>query len=311
MKKVIIKVISSLCTISIIFSMVIMSSYADDTLKVFLNDSEIEFDVSPQVIDDYTMVPMRAIFEALGYYVEWNQESQTIVAVNLQNDTSIILDCSINVMCVYKSSELNKLVLSNGDLSEFYKKHTKILDYELPIVEGRTLVPVRLISEASGCDVQWDGNARSVYITSSIVSNNNSNNNLSNKDYVESSYSALLDNNLGRLYVYNIKFPLHLYGQDSNHTYLGKLTTNKYDTDSISNEYGSYGSKYSQTSIFNSYSSFGSSYSQFSPFNKYASNPPKIVDDNGTFVAYLTNSTTEICGATYEQLIQFLKNNKQ
>jgi hypothetical protein len=58
--------------------------------------------------------------------------------------------------------------------------------------------------------------------------------------------------------------------------YLGRLTMNKFDTESISNQYGSYGSKYRNTSIFNQYSSYGSAYSSLSPFNKYTSTPPII-----------------------------------
>ena len=35
--------------------------------------------------------------------------------------------------------------------------------------------------------------------------------------------------------------------------FLGMLSSNKYQSDSVMNEYGSYGSKYSLTSIFNQY----------------------------------------------------------
>ena len=244
---------------------------------------------------------MRAIFEALGYYVTWDQESQAVFANNIYTDNFIIVDLKIDSICTYIFSEYD------WDNKDFIKNHTKLLDHAPVIIDGRTLVPVRAISEAGGCDVNWDNSTRSVYIKSTVPIVNNANNNLFNNS-IYSSSSALLNNKLGKVYVSNIKFPLHLYGQDSKRTYLGKLTTNKYDIDSISNVYGS---KYSQTSIFNRYSDFGSNYSQYSVFNKYASSLPKIVDDNGTFVAYLTTSTTEIRGATYEQLMQFLNNNKQ
>lgn len=58
--------------------------------------------------------------------------------------------------------------------------------------------------------------------------------------------------------------------------FLGKLCLNQYDTDSITNQYGSYGSQYSSTSINNKYSSYGSQYSSLSPFNQYSSTPPTI-----------------------------------
>ena len=49
--------------------------------------------------------------------------------------------------------------------------------------------------------------------------------------------------------------------------YLGKLCLNKFDVESIVNEYGAYGSRYSGTSIYNQYSMYGSQYSSLSPFN--------------------------------------------
>lgn len=116
---------------------------------------------------------------------------------------------------------------------------------------------------------------------------------------------------LGNVYVSNIRFPLHLYGQDRNNTYLGELTTNTYDRNSFFNPYGSYGSTYSKTSIFNKFSDFGSQYSNYSAFNKYATKPPVIVDSNGNFVAYLTDSPYIFDGATYEELVVFLKANYQ
>lgn len=58
--------------------------------------------------------------------------------------------------------------------------------------------------------------------------------------------------------------------------YLGKLCLNKFDAESILNEYGAYGSRYSNTSIYNQYSMYGSQYSSLSPFNLYTSTPPVI-----------------------------------
>jgi hypothetical protein len=58
--------------------------------------------------------------------------------------------------------------------------------------------------------------------------------------------------------------------------FLGKLSLNQYDSESISNSYGSYGSQYASTSIKNQYSSYGSQYSSLSPYNQYTSTPPII-----------------------------------
>ena len=71
-------------------------------------------------------------------------------------------------------------------------------------------------------------------------------------------------------------FSKDLYANDG--TYLGN-TNNEYDSNSINNPYGKYGSKYSPDSINNSYGQYGSKYSSTSPNNKY-SNSGKAVDWN-------------------------------
>lgn len=65
---------------------------------------------------------------------------------------------------------------------------------------------------------------------------------------------------------------LYIYGGSDHDVFLGCLNSNKYDSKSIWNEYGTY----------------GSSYSAYSPWNNYASYPPVIIDEEGNFYGYLT-----------------------
>jgi hypothetical protein len=62
----------------------------------------------------------------------------------------------------------------------------------------------------------------------------------------------------------------------ANKQLLGNITDNRFDRDSILNEYGPYGSVYSATSIFNKYSPYGSIYGQFSMHNPYSATPPQL-----------------------------------
>ena len=80
------------------------------------------------------MVPLRAIFEALSATVDWKAETQTVVSV--KDKTTISLTIGSNAMYVN-----NKKI---------------ILDSPAKEVNGRTLVPVRAISEAFGVKVDWD-----------------------------------------------------------------------------------------------------------------------------------------------------------
>ena len=119
---------------------------ADDDIKVTLDGQAIAFDVQPQIIDERTMVPLRAIFEALGASVDWDQETQTVTAA--KGDTKIALTIGKNVIYVNdKPIELDVAPL---------------------IIDERTLVPVRAIAESFGLDVDWDGENATVIIKSVV-----------------------------------------------------------------------------------------------------------------------------------------------
>ena len=68
--------------------------------------------------------------------------------------------------------------------------------------------------------------------------------------------------------------------------YLGKISS-EYASESIFNEYGTYGSEYSSDSIWNEYGSYGGKYASNSPFNSYSSTPPVLVK-NGKAITYLS-----------------------
>lgn len=69
--------------------------------------------------------------------------------------------------------------------------------------------------------------------------------------------------------------PPALYSKDGK--YLGNLSSNPYDKNSVSNPYGKYGSKYSPDSINNEYGKYGSPYSSESVNNPYATNAPRVI----------------------------------
>lgn len=77
---------------------------------------------------------------------------------------------------------------------------------------------------------------------------------------------------------------LYIYGGEDHDVFLGKLNASKYDSKSIWNEYGTYGSEYNANSIWNEYGTYGSAYSSYS----HASYPPVIVDEEGNFYGYFT-----------------------
>jgi hypothetical protein len=96
-----------------------------------------------------------------------------------------------------------------------------------------------------------------------------------------------------------------IIGQDSQNTYLGRISS-PYDSESIFNEYGTYGNEYSSSSIWNEYSTFGNEYNSHSPFNEYSSSPPMIIKDRRV-IGYLT-SNEYIQGGISPNLLKALCN---
>lgn len=112
-------------------------------ITVTVNDKIIDFDQPPTIIDGRTLVPLRAIFEALGATVDWNGDTQTVTSK--QGKTTITLTINDNKM---------------------YKDGKAItLDVPAQMMNDRTLVPVRAVAEAFGCDVDWDSETQKVIIT--------------------------------------------------------------------------------------------------------------------------------------------------
>ena len=70
---------------------------------------------------------------------------------------------------------------------------------------------------------------------------------------------------------------------------LGTLNGNRYDSNSLSNPYGA-GSKYKTDGLKNPFSKFGSAYSNTSAANPYATQPPKMVDEDGKYLGELSKN---------------------
>lgn len=83
---------------------------------------------------------------------------------------------------------------------------------------------------------------------------------------------------------------LLLFGGDDHKTFLGCLNCGQFDSTSVCNRFGDYGSEFSDKSIWNTFGEFGSKFSDYSPWNRYAANPPIVVDEDGQSYGYFTVS---------------------
>jgi hypothetical protein len=140
------KLITLLLTLMLIFSNAIFAN-TQDHIKVNVNNTALVFDVNPTIIQGRTVLPVRAIFEALGLEVGWDGTSRVVTGFN--NDVVIRLQID-QVKATVNGKEV-------------------ILDVPATVVNGRTLVPARFVAEATGAVVGWNSVSRTVSIDKEIV----------------------------------------------------------------------------------------------------------------------------------------------
>ena len=114
------------------------------SIIVTLNGTLLEFDVTPIIVDNRTLVPFRAIFEALGMEVEWIDNNRT--AVGRRGDELII-----------ELRHDQDVAMVNGEIVQ--------LDTPVILHHDRTMVPLRFVAEATGATVEWDEETNTVEIT--------------------------------------------------------------------------------------------------------------------------------------------------
>lgn len=127
----------------VLFLALIFTGLAQATPQIILDGQALAFDVPPTIENDRTLVPLRAIFEALGAGVNWDGVTQTVTATKGTTEIRLAIGGA-----AYKNGQPVNL------------------DVPAKIISDRTMVPLRFVSEALGCQVSWDGATQTVTITS-------------------------------------------------------------------------------------------------------------------------------------------------
>ncbi len=119
---------------------------------IILDGAPLTFDVQPIIENGRILVPMAAIFRAMGATVTWDSVTKTVTA--LRGTTTVVLPINSYTPTV------------NGTVWK--------LDVPARIVGNRTLAPLRFVGEALGGTVSWDGtNFRAIITSPQATSNSN------------------------------------------------------------------------------------------------------------------------------------------
>lgn len=139
------KSLAILLTLILSMTTLLSVSAEEPPITLTVNDIAVSCDVPPQIVEDRTLVPLRAAFEALDAKIILWDESTSTVHAQAPNGDVISLQIGSN-----------KLFMAN----EVYE-----MDVPAIIIGDRTMVPIRAIAESIGCSVEWIPENREVKIT--------------------------------------------------------------------------------------------------------------------------------------------------
>lgn len=145
---------------------------ADDaSIGVVVNGKQLVFDQEPVISNNRVLVPLRKICDAIGAEVYY-EDYYNYATISIIKDNQIALLC--NALIYGQDArpdvwQISKCTLLNAEncyycTSNNCRKEREILDAQPTIINGRILVPIRIISEYLGGNVDWNGNTKTVTI---------------------------------------------------------------------------------------------------------------------------------------------------
>lgn len=145
--------------LSVIFCMAGITAFAADgdlTINLQIgnpvmtvNGTEKPIDengTAPVIINDRTLLPVRAVVEEIGGDVEWGGETQTVVLA--YGDDVVVLEID--------------------NTTAYHNDEPSTLEAAPTIINDRTMLPIRFIAESFKFDVAWDGETQTVTITKAV-----------------------------------------------------------------------------------------------------------------------------------------------
>ena len=117
-------------------------------VHVTIDGRQINFaDQGPTIVDSRTLVPVRGVFEELGFEVDWEETTHTARLTSSGHEVALTIG--------YAS------FITNGE------SHT--LDVPAQIIGSRTMLPIRAVLESVGYIVDWNQATSTVRISSSVA----------------------------------------------------------------------------------------------------------------------------------------------
>ena len=121
--------------------------FASNDVRIIIDGEDFQTTPKPFIEKGRTFVPIRFISEKLGAKVDWNDEERLVTITKGNNKVILRIDSLI--------------VIYDGEETKY-----GLSDVAPKIVENRTFVPLRLVSNALGVGIEWDQPTRTAYVNS-------------------------------------------------------------------------------------------------------------------------------------------------
>lgn len=131
---------------------------AAGSILVFVNNARVDFgEVEPQIVNDRTMVPVRALADAIGASTNWNDEEKKVTLISGDRYAVLTIGNAYMSYGTLKTSAAGEREVATTEIFQ--------LDSPPVIIDERSLFPTRAIADAFGADVNWVEDTQTVFIT--------------------------------------------------------------------------------------------------------------------------------------------------
>ena len=177
--KILVMAFATILTASL-FSIVTLRAN-EQAISVSVDGQSVSFEnQEPVIVDGRTLVPVRGVFEVLGFDVGWDGNAQQ---VTLTSDRYVVI-----------------LTIGNTVFTTNGTRHN--LDVPAQIISGSTMLPIRAVVESVGYSLDWDEATRTVIINS-----------ISTSTQPPSTYTGF-EHNVTRVYRFNYTEAVAWFEQD-------------------------------------------------------------------------------------------------
>lgn len=148
------KIALALATIMSMSALAVSVSAEDNTklrdypkVNLLVEGKAVETDQPAVIVDGRTMVPVRVVAETLGSTVDWDAETKTVTFTQgIMTASMVVGDTKLTVAVDNVVSDM-------------------AVDVPASIINSRTMVPIRFLSETFGYGVEWDAETKTVNVT--------------------------------------------------------------------------------------------------------------------------------------------------